>query len=116
MCKCKSNIISCGVEDIIVNSKLKAFADYKYFIYDKLGTFSKEFTTDENGKFIINASDLPPGLFNTTKKISIKVKEVASGNFVEIPIMNYNPSVTIELVNVDGDTNNSVGVEFTTIE
>lgn len=50
---------------ITVDAGLDANADYYYFIVDKFGNkWKKKVTTDSDGKFDIDESDFPVGLFN----------------------------------------------------
>lgn len=61
---CYKDYISCGNETLAVNGTLTPDAVYIWIIENKGAKYSGEATTDENGNFTINISDLPEGLLN----------------------------------------------------
>lgn len=51
--------------NITVNGHLSPSISYWYIITDKFGKmYTRGFTTDANGSFVMDMSNFPPGLFN----------------------------------------------------
>lgn len=75
---CFKDWISCGNETLQINGNLSAATAYIWYIENKGAKYSGEVTTDENGQFTIDVSELPEGLLNPyagTFELTVKVND-----------------------------------------
>ena len=110
-CKCHKDFISCQPDAIVMNMALDPASTYYYTITDCMGTvITKEFTTDEDGKWSILKSDLPENYLVQGSCFTIKVtKEAHNGLPVNMMITTPVNCIEVNVKCIEGEPKDFIG-------